>query len=59
MERQHRDGFAVVRSDNSLSNYLAPALVEIEQGEAAVTQAPAKHGHEFEKSSLKSSSLSN
>ena len=59
MERQHRDGYAVVRSDNSLSNYLAPALVEIEQGEAAVTQAPTKQKHDFDTSSLKSSSLSN
>ncbi|MBR5882086.1 MAG: hypothetical protein IKY97_01210 [Mailhella sp.] len=59
MERQHRYGSVVVLRDNSLSNYLAPSMVEIEQGEAAVTQAPTKHGHEFEKSGLKSSSLSN
>ena len=59
MELRHRNGYAVVQSDNSLSNYLAPSLVEIEQGEASVTQAPTKQEHDFDKSGLKSSSLSN
>ena len=59
MERRHLYGRAVIVRDNSLSNYLAPSMVEIEQGEADVTLAPTKKEHGFDKSTLKSSSLSN
>ena len=58
MERQHIYSRVKVLYDNSLSRILAPVTVEIEQGEADITQAPTKGAQAFDPSKVKASSLS-
>lgn len=58
MVRRHAFGRAKVLSDNSLTNFVGAVTEEVEQGQAVVTQAPSGRKEKFEKSRLKSSSLS-
>ena len=58
MERQHKYGRVMILHDNSLSRFLAPITIEMEQGEADVTVAPASGQQNFDISQVKSSSLS-